>query len=215
MSKPAKTRVTCPHCGAESSQLTYGSIDVTLEPKLKKKLLSGDVFRFICPSCARESAAHHDCLVHDAKREFLIQLTTEADAEALRARLQRATDAKPAQAGWRLRIVTDVDDLLEKVLIFDAKLNDGVVEFLKVAAPVSVPGLAGAALRFEGVDEKKNLTFVAFRDGHAPAYATIPRSIYDDMRTGPCADLAKHARKGGEWRVIDRDAVLELVAPKR
>ena len=51
MSRNHIEKVTCPGCGKEADFTVWDSVNTTLEPDLKEKVLTGDLFKFTCPEC--------------------------------------------------------------------------------------------------------------------------------------------------------------------
>ena len=46
MSRNHIEKVTCPGCGKEADFTVWDSVNTTLEPDLKEKVLTGDLFKF-------------------------------------------------------------------------------------------------------------------------------------------------------------------------
>jgi hypothetical protein len=132
MSKSHLIPYYCPRCGAESEVTAWESINATLDPKLKDDLLNGKLWKFTCDKCEYSEDAPYSLLYHDMRRHFMVWLVPpEADG---RIRLEENDIQMPEaeqMGGYHLRLVASVNDLIEKILLFDAGLDDRVIEVLK------------------------------------------------------------------------------------
>ena len=79
MSKIRTIKLTCPECGEEFDFDVYESVNVTLDPNLKEKVLDGSIFAPVCPKCGHFEVLIHPFLYHDMEKGFMIQLNSYAD----------------------------------------------------------------------------------------------------------------------------------------
>jgi hypothetical protein len=131
MSFTKQVDVVCPNCGRPQKFKIWQSLNVGVDPAEKERLLSGEICTLTCQSCGEESPVEHNLLYHDPERKLLIELRYE-DSEkdsALEPTLENLCAV--IAEGYRFRIVPTFKDLVEKVLIFDDRLDDRVVEVLK------------------------------------------------------------------------------------
>ncbi len=211
MSKVSETEWSCARCASVSKQRLWDSVNVTLEPALRERALSGDLFRMTCPSCGDGVHAQYDCLYHDMKQTFMIQLTHVDRVEQVSAALAEAAKQMTMRDKYRMRIVTSFHDMLEKVLVFEAGLNDGVVELIKVLMPAQEEALRDAMLRFQAVTEEGELAFAIVRPGGKQQYAVLPRGLYDDLAKEAFQEMFAFADVRGSWLRVDADAVVKYV----
>jgi hypothetical protein len=131
MSLTKELDVVCPSCGSPQKFKLWQTLNVEIDPAEKKKLVSGEICTVRCASCGGESPVEHDLLYHDPEKKLMIQLRYQDGKEdsALQSSLE-SLSAVVAQ-GYRFRVVATFKDLVEKVLIFDDRLDDRVVEVLK------------------------------------------------------------------------------------
>ena len=120
----------CTSCGEAHTVQTYGSINVSEDPSLKENVKDGSLFVWECPHCGQLNLAKYPTLYHDPENKVMIWLLptgevldpgTESGMEAVAKELDDYT----------LRRVDDIGSLIEKVNIFDADLNDMVIEMCK------------------------------------------------------------------------------------
>lgn len=51
MTRIDKSTFICKKCSKKFDVDTYHSVNVTLNPELRDKVLSGEIYKFICPHC--------------------------------------------------------------------------------------------------------------------------------------------------------------------
>ena len=126
-----ETSFTCPNCQKASNLTMWKSINVTLNPELKKRLLNRSLLTFYCPFCAFRQAVSYPIMYHDHNARFMTWEAPNNEQGKWHAdRLELYRFAKYL-SGYCLRSVPTVDRLLEKIIIFDNKLDDRALELLK------------------------------------------------------------------------------------
>lgn len=217
MTRPIESEANCPSCKKTWQQTVYSTVNVTLDPELKKRVLSGDIFKFKCPHCGHLGHGQYDCLYHDMQKVMMISLVggDAAVIEKKKAALKEGLAELPHRDLYCLRIVTSVQDLWEKIFIFDASLNDGIVELLKVILPSQNPELKGAMLRFHALDDVGALAFAVVRPQRNVEFISVPRDYYDAVRTKAFADLEQLTVVPGEWLRVDFDMVGQYMMSKQ
>ena len=108
----------CPKCGREFAAPDLRSLNVAADPSLRERVKDGSVFVCKCPVCGADCLAPEPILYHDPDRRLLIAYTTaDLSSEGLE--------------GYTCRLVSSVGELIEKVKIFDAGLDDIALELCK------------------------------------------------------------------------------------
>ena len=79
MSSISIKSLKCPNCNKEFEFGTYDSINVTLNPDLKKDVLNGNIFKCRCPNCNEEGPLIYPFLYHDMEKHFMIHLANYND----------------------------------------------------------------------------------------------------------------------------------------
>jgi hypothetical protein len=129
--------VQCPDCGKESSAVIYETINVSLDSTLKVRLLSGELLRWQCGVCGLRRLNAYPILYHDMVHAILIQWISAPYAptlESLVAVLPSQAECrqfKALRSDYRFRVVREFDDLVEKIRIFEAGLDDRAIEWEK------------------------------------------------------------------------------------
>jgi hypothetical protein len=74
MSKMTTHNLQCPNCDHKQDVIIYDSINLELNPELKKKLLSAEINMMVCEKCGNKSYVETDLLYHDMTHRFCVQL---------------------------------------------------------------------------------------------------------------------------------------------
>ena len=171
----------CSNCGNKTEVNIPRSINTALDPELKNRVRDGSLFIWECPYCGRRSVAVTETLYHDPSAKLMVWLlpgTAEPSAEAQAA----VRDLE----GYTLRVVREVGELIEKVNIADAGLEDTIVEMCKWVTKRELasknPAAANARLKFlrtEGADH--DLVFAFPLDGNMQV-VNVGFNVYEDAR---------------------------------
>ena len=187
MALSAEIRAVCSSCWAESSVKVYRSVNADEDPELKEKVKDGSVFIWECPHCGAHNLTGSDFLYHDPDRKLMVWLLPGKTDSVSESGLEKAAESLD---GYTLRRVDDAGSLVEKVNIFDAGLDDKVVEICKYVTKMELAEKAGdkaeaimkAVFRFyrmQGADNQIVFTFPL--DGKMQA-VPVGFSIYEDSR---------------------------------
>ncbi|UUC45444.1 CpXC domain-containing protein [Flavobacterium cerinum] len=130
MSLNHKTRQNCPHCDSEQELNYYQSVNVTLNPELKREVLLGKLNRSTCTNCQKEINIISGFLYHDMTQKIMLELAL-ADDETVDQKEQESKNRmmdELIEKGYIYRKVKEYSRLVEKIYIFDNQLNDLVIE---------------------------------------------------------------------------------------
>lgn len=131
MSTQMTEEISCPQCGAAVKTELWPGIDAAEHPELRDRVLGETLFDWSCPECGYAARFLYPCLYHDPGRGFLVYLSPNGDCCG-----EDAVDTReefPQFDGLKKRIVPSPEALKEKVLIFEAGLDDAAVELVKFA----------------------------------------------------------------------------------
>ena len=122
--------ITCPKCSRVQAHTIYEQISAFNVPELRNKVLKNELFRFTCENCGHELTLLYPSLYHDAINGFMVYLIPEQDQERigeieLDAIMNEYLELKTT------RIVRIPNQLAEKIIIFENKLDDRLVELVK------------------------------------------------------------------------------------
>lgn len=130
------SNLICPSCHKAHVFTMPTLIEAHKNPALKDAVLDGTLFEFICPDCGYTTSVKYPTRYVDDDEKLVIDLV-EDDVETVN-RFEDYDD-------YTCRIVKSPNDLVEKILIFDANKDDRIIEMEK------------AILEQKLLDEGKNL----------------------------------------------------------
>ena len=212
MSKISEETIKCPKCGKESKFVMWSSINTVLNPEMKKKVLTGEIFKFKCNKCGCEARINYSSLYHQMEDLVMIYLVPESEVK----KTYEIFYEKNALADYRTekylyRIVTSANQLVEKIQIFDAGKDDRVMELVKLLATDSIlkndPDIEFDELRFAVDDDGTNI-LVIINKGEITGAVDID-NMYE-FASSHCNDF-KDLRDDDEI-VINREWILNKLA---
>jgi hypothetical protein len=186
--------MSCPRCGHLQTVEFYRSVNVTINPELRGELFGHGLNIATCERCGSTGFLPVPMFYHDMALRFLILLdSTDAlgdDTAHIFEVFMGKGIVPPAYASmiegahhqYRTRIVSTYDRMLEKILVFEAGLDDRIIELLsyfielrhreeKREGPFEV--------FFEDLavtdDEREVLRFRLFSGNHGSQIVLIPR----------------------------------------
>lgn len=170
-----KKEVRCPSCGVAVETNLWPGIPAGDET-LRGKILDESLFYWTCPECGYEMQLIYPCLYHDKDRGFVVFLEPNPKEPSLH---KREVEVPP---GTKKRIVTRGEELKEKIMIFEAGLNDAAVELAKIAVLKMVEDrkqMQAEAAYFTRADEENDLIeFVFFFEDEEPVYEHTRYELY-------------------------------------
>ena len=192
----SEQKAVCPFCGGTSTVRICRSVNAAADPELKDEVRSGRIFLHECPSCGRQYLIGNDMLYHDPDARFLICLSsTQFNSDGLE--------------GYTCRIVRDAGSLIEKVKIFEAGLDDVVIELCKYVTASELG--KEVDLKFFKMDGPDNAITLVYPQNGEMEIVEIGFNVYED-----CAGIVgrnpsmKEAASG--LARIDREWLLQFLA---
>ena len=139
MTEIAKERFQCPSCGCEGEADVYKAIDVTMNPELRERVIEGGILFADCPKCGEQLKLPEEVLYSDTERRFLINMYPpeqvgqwEQFVARDREALKRGSDEGLDVSRVRCRTCFGINELKEKIAIFEAGLDDKTMEIVKL-----------------------------------------------------------------------------------
>lgn len=179
MAKSLQKVVGCPSCGVLEEFTAYTSIIIPTDREMRDQILDESLFFWRCGSCDYETQMVYSCLYQDKVRKFMIyvQPVDEDPAVLKQIPVEGLEDIKK-------RIVTNIEEMKEKLLILEADLNDYATELVKVALTQVVTAKWGVAPEksfYCGIDAEKNTIEYVFylNEEEPPVYQGIKMDVYN------------------------------------
>lgn len=210
------TELNCPHC---SQSLTFdlcASVNADRRPDLREAILDETFQQVTCPHCQGQFRMEPQMNYLDVGRgQWLAAFPRDKvdDWKALEAQAlegfhkaygpQTSAAERELGASLKVRVVFSWDALREKLLAFEAGLDDVALEELKLMLmrEMQEPPLPlGAELRLAKVlPETAELSLVVLdRQGAELEELTVPRELLDDIAADPdgWAELSRDLSAG-------------------
>ena len=190
MSLNSKQNVRCPKFDQVTEVTVWNSITVSDSADLKQDLLRGKVNMFSCPSCGHTALMPSPMLYHDEKKRLMISFSP-CDDPVLKAQLfdniqktSKESGELSKLEGYNLRFITDYNELLEKILIFDNGMNDKTVEVIKLMILSQDIDKSGDRVCRFGKREADEIEFMIYDMKENQTYTSrVPLSTYETVDT--------------------------------
>lgn len=186
--------VVCPMCGELAKAEIHTSVNPTINPKLRSKVLDGSLFSWTCPSCGYNARLTYPILYNDMKNRFMVYFIPKIDRFQL---CDKELEEKYSNVrNLSKRIVPDFNSFKEKIFIFESGLDDMAVELTKVAISQTV---------------SKKLDGVEVVDGYLSMYDresnTMGFTYFTGEERSPYVQTARLEIYGKSKDIIDKFAV--------
>ena len=209
MSSIKELQLKCSKCGEEFSINTYETVNITTDPELKKRVLTKDIFKVNCPKCGELHRINYPVIYADEEKKILVNLVTK------QSKLDDLKDLENIKkinylSEYRCRLVVNMHEFIDKILVLDAGLNDKAVEVMKVIV-LSSSDFDRKNIRncyFGGVYDEKLRFDVVMKDGTIRV-ANVGLDGYER-----CYEINREAfdENPQEWRFVNFDWALDYMA---
>lgn len=131
MSKILQRTVPCGSCGKSFEATVFESINTDYAPDVPEQILNGNIFRKKCPRCGATTNVEYDVLYHDLKNGTMVWVLQDKMPDYH----EKVAIAKKMLSPYKhTRIVSNIEQLREKILCIENGLDDRVVEMYKMLA---------------------------------------------------------------------------------
>lgn len=186
----------CNKCGCEFSVNLPSAVNVGTNPDLKEKVLSGELFLHQCPSCGELNLVKGNMVYVDPEQKIILCLTDSS---------LNSREGIPDQT---CRLVGSVGELIEKIKIFDASLDDIAIEMCKF---VTLQELGkDVDLKFYKLDGPDNEIILTYPQDSKMEMLSIGLNVYEDCRGIIARNPSLSEAAGGLVR-IDRNWLLSFI----
>lgn len=169
--------MNCYACGETIASDGVLRVNVAENPDLKEKILCGELFMKKCPGCGAVNMVRRPVLYHDPSRRLIVWLS-DGD-EALERQMRELFVADGGMEDYTGRIVDNIGDLVEKIKVFDADLDDAAVELCKfiTSSDMGKKDIKMKFFRMDGPDGE--LTF-AYPENGRMEMVCVGFSVYEE-----------------------------------
>ena len=188
--------MTCPACGKGNTVKVYVGINTAEDPQLKASVKDGSLFVWECPHCGKRNLTRAQTLYHDPEQRLMVwllpdgMLSAEREASVTATLEKKFADPESGLVDYTLRRVGSTGDLIEKVNLHDAGLDDVVMEMAKWVTRnemadkdrTNAGEILRAQLRFYRMNGADNEILLSFPLGGAMQVVNIGFNVYEDCR---------------------------------
>lgn len=196
MAKTILRDLACPSCGKGNSVKTYIGINTAEDPLLKAAVKDGSLFVWECPHCGRRNLQRSQLLYHDPDERLMVwllpdgMLSPERETEISRILEKRFTEPENGLDDYTFRRVGSTGELIEKVHLQDAGLDDVVMEMAKWVTrnemadkdKANAEEILRAPLKFYRMNGADNEIQLSFPLNGAMQMVSIGFNVYEDCR---------------------------------
>ena len=165
--------IICPNCNHEQELHVTPTVNVTVDPDMKEKVLSGELFLFTCENCGFSGYAGFPFIYEDKETNGGFLIYMEPGCEDREVGVDGDVADQVLLQNMTMRLVTTINELKEKIFIFEAGLDDRVVELFKMLSLSKMKADEASQipdeLRFskmDTIDGEEKIFFAAFADEH-------------------------------------------------
>lgn len=185
----------CPRCSEPVQAIMHQSYVIEDDEGLRA-ILEQRFHVLECAKCGERKHFEADFLVTNTARDVFLQVVTKDDQVA------KMIEAMQSMLGGQrvhARIVANRNDLVEKVKLWHARLDDVAIEVLKHFLRIQIKDLEGKTSRYFERQEGEDLVFTVLTPGQAPRGMKLPIQVYRNIQR----DLDT-PRYGGDVEVDER-----------
>lgn len=170
--------VKCPHCGKSQKFEMWRVINVADNPEMKEKVKTKEVFKLECKKCGRLVNADHQFLYEDPENKIAIHYAREKDVPVVKEDLKK-------YEGYTTRVVSYQNDLIEKLMIFDAGLDDRIIEIVKAIYVNQLytinPSYKIDEILFDNTKEEAKIVFIS--SGKLLTESAMSNEVYESIES--------------------------------
>lgn len=142
MSKSYMHEHKCPKCGNVFEFEVHESVNVDIDPDMKAKVLSAEIFLPQCPKCGERELVLYPMLYHDMTHKFMIQFTSPDGIDEFeymvvpketgdKQRDELLGLIRDMNKGYIRRATSDLMELFDKIEILENGFDDRIVEVIR------------------------------------------------------------------------------------
>lgn len=189
MSFHTKETVKCPKCGQLQEVVTWTVITADDSPDLKDDILKRKINMFICDLCGTQALMPSPLLYSDHAKKLMLSFSP-SNNPIEKARLLEHMKQASRQSGelenlehYNLRFISEYNDLIEKILIFEQDMNDKVIEFIKLMILAQEPEKAAQRTARFGKSENDVIEFLVQDNKEGQFYTSqVPMQTYHEVK---------------------------------
>ena len=215
MSINIRRQIRCPSCGTVTEMTLWQSLTADDSPDLKDDLLKGKVNIFKCRECSQAALVPEPLLYTDANCKLMISFSP-CQPEKRAGLFEKIKEASRKSGEldtleeYNLRFVTEYNELLEKILIFDNGLNDKVIEVIKLLVLMQESEKMDQRVCIFGKCEEVNIELMVQDKKEEQIYTSrVPMLTYETVSRSLRESGVKF--KSFNWELVDAEYASKLL----
>ena len=200
MINPKIVSVNCPDCHKDGEFRQYETINITENPNLRNDIMTRQIFSYTCPHCGETIIVSYDCIYLDTENKHCIALISNE--------IPAIINSISAQ-DYTIRIVSNINDFVEKIALFEDGIDDRVCELCKLFLEESYEEQNNAELLaayYSGRDmENENIHFYLIGDDAGNCETTLSMQSYRNILevfSGSDFDNKSEMEINSEWALL-------------
>jgi hypothetical protein len=215
MSRAVNMMLACPACEKQGEFVTWNALNATLDPHEKTRLLDRSLTQFTCADCGHQAQVVYPLLYHDVTHSYMIWMLPPVDGQSAPPEALPPEALKQLGDKYRFRLVSNLNELIEKILIFDAKLDDRIIELAKLVAGAKLPPeKADGEMYFSSLTGEGKAAMLNFAVLKPPPIGNFGFSVLNEAITGTLStDFAAGLRQQppGPWPRVDAAFARDMI----
>lgn len=202
----SKALACCSSCGKQYEVETLPAVNTARNPELKASVKDGSLFVKQCPHCGNSHLVSYPFLYHDPDVRLIVWLLPEGADGYDEASVEQMSAQVEALEDYTVRRVATPGELIEKIGIADAGLDDRAVELCKFVTEQEMEERIhpDGPLRFYRMDGADNEITFTFPSGGQMMSLNIGFNVYEDClgilrRNSAILSTKGFARIDGAW----------------
>lgn len=123
--------LNCSSCGEANSFERYDRIDVSKTPQCRAALIDWELFKYTCNHCGHQVIIDYPTFYVDEENKVIIQYLPSNCSDLASVKSIKELAATLDITKYKYRVVTNLEDFVEKVQIFSEGMDDKAIEFMK------------------------------------------------------------------------------------
>lgn len=123
--------LNCSSCGEANSFERYDRIDVSKTPQCRAALIDWELFKYTCKHCGHQVIIDYPTFYADEENKVIIQYLPSNCSDLASVKSIKELAATLDITKYKYRVVTNLEDFVEKVQIFSEGMDDKAIEFMK------------------------------------------------------------------------------------
>jgi len=198
-------------CGNTQPFTVWGSVNASLDPELKGKLLDGTLTLFKCEKCGDSGQVPYELMYHDMEQKVMF-LVGEAGPDM--SLLSLGPAVAKLQGGYTYRLVDCYSELIEKILIWDAGLDDRTVEVFKELFLRTITGESSVYFSRICDGSEDEMEFVVVKETGNGVFPVPFQGMFRVCEATVCKDLPSVESERHQWIKVDREYAMKYIGSR-